>query len=116
MRRNRKGRSPLKTHGLQRSHPGARRRTEARRRREAEAEARREAELHPIVRYWDGLTVAQRSALQEEALAQADPWLVEHYQSCLETKPSLAKYYLQPILDKHISRLLATRRPPDGLG
>ena len=69
--------------------------------------ARREAEEAPVARYWNSLPPPEQEALKGEALSQADPWLLNQYERCLaEGNPERAMHYFQPILDKHISRLL----------
>jgi hypothetical protein len=70
-------------------------------------EARREAEEAPVLRYWNSLSPAEQETLKALALSQADPWLLTQYERCLaEENAERAMHYLQPILDKHISRLL----------
>jgi plasmid replication initiation protein len=70
-------------------------------------EARREAEEAPVLRYWNSLPPPEQEALKAEALSQADPWLLTQYERCLaEGNAERAANYLQPILDKHIFRLL----------
>jgi hypothetical protein len=77
-------------------------------------EARREAEKEPAARYWNSLPPPEQEALTAEALSLADPWLLTQYERCLaEGNHQRATHYLQPILDKHISRLL---EPEAGAG
>lgn len=64
-------------------------------------------DTHPIAVYLSSLTEAERRALEEEALAQADPWIAAQYERCLaEGTPGFAKHYLQAILDRHVGRIL----------
>jgi hypothetical protein len=85
-----------------------RRRTDEERARVvAREEAKRESEEAPVARYWNSLSPLEQEALKANALSEADPWLLAEYERCLaEGKPERAVHYLQPILDKHIARLL----------
>lgn len=70
-------------------------------------EERREAEEAPVLRYWSSLSPQEQETLKALALSEADPWLLTQYERCLaEGSAERAAHYLQPILDKHISRLL----------
>jgi hypothetical protein len=64
-----------------------------------------EGEPTAIDRYWNSLSAPEQEWLTREALEEADPWLVERYQSTLD-QPHLARHFLQAILDRHMGGLL----------
>ena len=70
----------------------------------AREEARLEARKDPVRRYWNALSPSEQEALKQDALAEADPWLLERYEEQRERKPHLAVSFLEIIIDRYIER------------
>lgn len=81
---------------------------EAKRRSEAAERAREEAEQARIDGYWNSLTPAAQEALQAEALAKPNPFVIGLYRRSRKGSPE-AERYLKIILHAHITTLLDQR-------
>ena len=82
---------------------------ERRARLRAREEERREVRKDPVRRYWNSLSAIEQDLLKEEALAEADPWLLERYEEQKGEKPHLAQPFLEIIIDRFIEK---HRLPP----
>lgn len=81
---------------------------EAKRRAEAAERAREEAEQARIDGYWNSLTPAAQEALQAEALAKTNSFILGLYRKSRKGSPE-AERYLKIILHAHITALLDQR-------
>ena len=81
---------------------------EAKRRTEAEERTREGADQLRVSAYLDSLTPEEREALQDEALATANPFFAQQYRRSKGDAKSEARY-LKLIVEMHVSGILADR-------